>query len=114
MICNIRGTNLKLIEWQEMNRFKILLSCGSFILATIFTSLALTSTAHAARFPIDKSTTQMSGLWYTASESGWGMSVTHQFGVMFVAIYTYDASGARTWYVASGCNVVGDGCSDSL
>jgi hypothetical protein len=97
-----------------MNRFKLLLSRGVFILATVLSTLALMSTSHAAGFPIDKSTTQMSGLWYNANESGWGMSVTHQFGVMFVAIYTYDASGAPTWYVASGCNVVGDGCSDSL
>jgi hypothetical protein len=97
-----------------MNRIQFLFSRAVLILATILSALALTSPSHAAGFPIDKSSTQMSGLWYNANESGWGMSVTHQFGVMFVAIYTYDASGAPTWYVASGCNVVGDGCSDSL
>jgi subtilisin family serine protease len=53
-------------------------------------------------------------LWWNASESGWGVSLTQQFGTIFVALYTYDASGKPIWYVASNCPVVGSGCSGPL
>ena len=44
-------------------------------------------------------------LWWNPDESGWGMAITHQFGVMFLAWYVYDSSGKPTWYVASDCVV---------
>ena len=55
-------------------------------------------------------------LWWNAGESGWGLAVTHQFGVMFLAWYVYDATGNPVWYVASGCAVTapGNGCSGTL
>jgi hypothetical protein len=56
------------------------------------------------------------GLWWNPQESGWGMSITQQHDILFLAWYTYDASGKPTWYVASDCalNAAGNGCSGSL
>ncbi|CAN5323361.1 hypothetical protein BH11PSE11_BH11PSE11_28820 [soil metagenome] len=53
-------------------------------------------------------------LWWNANESGWGLALTQQFGIIFVAIYTYDAAGKPIWYVASNCAVGGNGCSGDL
>src|SRR5262249_6206180 len=56
------------------------------------------------------------GLWWNPSESGWGVAVTHQFGVMFIAWYVYDAAGKPVWYVASNCNLnaAQNGCAGTL
>ncbi len=53
-------------------------------------------------------------LWWNASESGWGVALTQQFGVIFAALYSYDGSGKAIWYVASSCVVAGNACSGSL
>jgi hypothetical protein len=53
-------------------------------------------------------------LWYNAAESGWGMAMSHQFGIIFLAWFVYDANGAPVWYVASSCTVSGNGCSGAL
>lgn len=50
-------------------------------------------------------------LWWNPNESGWGMVITQQYGVMFLAWYVYDGSGNPVWYVAPDCVVVGSGCS---
>ena len=53
-------------------------------------------------------------LWWNASESGWGVALTHQFSKIFATWYTYDASGKAVWYVASDCAVSGSGCTGDL
>ena len=53
-------------------------------------------------------------LWWNPSESGWGMAVTHQFGVMFLTWFVYDNSGKPMWYAATRCTVSGAGCSGTL
>ena len=55
-------------------------------------------------------------LWWNATESGWGMAITHQANVMFLAWYVYDDAGRPVWYVASDCraNAAQTGCSGSL
>jgi hypothetical protein len=56
-------------------------------------------------------------LWWASpanSESGWGMAISHQYNVMFLAWFVYDASGNPVWYVASDCVVSGNGCSGDL
>ena len=58
--------------------------------------------------------TSYTGLWWNANESGWGMSVTQHAGMIFVAIYTYDAAGQPAWYVMSSCPLAGSGCSGTL
>jgi hypothetical protein len=53
-------------------------------------------------------------LWWNTSQSGWGVALTHQYAMIFVAWYTYDASGKAIWYVASNCPLVGTGCTGTL
>jgi len=53
-------------------------------------------------------------LWWNPNESGWGMAITQQASVMFLAWYVYDGSGKPVWYVASNCAVSGAGCSGTL
>jgi DNA-binding beta-propeller fold protein YncE len=54
-------------------------------------------------------------LWWNPAESGWGMTVTHQPGNMFIAWFVYDTERQPTWFVSS-CNTAADGnsCSGSL
>jgi YVTN family beta-propeller protein len=60
--------------------------------------------------------TNYTDLWWNPNESGWGLSVTQQFNLMFLAWYVYDSSGNPVWYVASSCAVTsgGNGCSGTL
>ncbi len=54
-------------------------------------------------------------MWWTASESGWGISlVQHESDFIFGAWFTYDEFGIPMWYVASGCELVGDFCYGTL
>lgn len=43
--------------------------------------------------------------------SGWGVAITQEYGMIFAAWYTYDASGKAIWYVSSSCPVIGNGCT---
>ncbi len=65
-------------------------------------------------FAVDTATSPMTGLWNNENESGWGVAVTQQFGMIFATIYTYDANGNPIWYVASSCPVSGNGCTGDL
>lgn len=40
--------------------------------------------------------------WAGPSENGWGMSISQQGESLFLVIYTYDGSGAPTWFVIPG------------
>jgi cyclophilin family peptidyl-prolyl cis-trans isomerase len=53
-------------------------------------------------------------LWWNKNESGWGVSLTQQFGMIFAAWYAYDAAGNPAWYVATNCPVDGAGCAGTL
>jgi len=53
-------------------------------------------------------------LWWNANESGWGISLTQQFGIIFAAWYAYDDAGDPVWYVATNCAVSGPGCAGTL
>jgi peptidyl-prolyl cis-trans isomerase A (cyclophilin A) len=44
-------------------------------------------------------------LWWNKDESGWGVSLTQQFGTIFAAWYAYDEAGNPIWYVATNCPV---------
>jgi lysyl endopeptidase len=41
-------------------------------------------------------------LWWTSTESGWGLSVNQQYRTLFSVIYTYGPSGEPRWYVMPG------------
>ena len=53
-------------------------------------------------------------IWWNPNESGWGISLTQQFGMIFAAWYTYDATGKPIWYVVPNCPVSGAGCSGAI
>lgn len=58
--------------------------------------------------------TSYQGMWWNASESGWGMNITQHNSIIFTAIYTYDDTGQPTWYVIPNCPVVGAGCTGDM
>ena len=45
----------------------------------------------------------LTGLWWNANESGWGIHFTQRGSNIFAAWYTYDTTGNPKWYVASNC-----------
>jgi YVTN family beta-propeller protein len=47
----------------------------------------------------------LTGLWWNAAESGWGIHITQRREVVFAAWFTYDAVGTPHWYVASSCRM---------
>ncbi|MEP7154513.1 MAG: peptidylprolyl isomerase [Betaproteobacteria bacterium] len=54
-------------------------------------------------------------LWWNPNESGWGISLTQQYNIIFAAWYTYDNFGNPIWYVVANCPVVnGNLCSGTL
>lgn len=53
-------------------------------------------------------------IWWNAAESGWGIALTQQYGMIFAAWYTYDDAGKPTWYVAPSCAIAGAGCTGSI
>jgi hypothetical protein len=56
-----------------------------------------------------------SDLWWTSTESGWGISLLqHPSNIIFAAWFTYDEAGQPKWYVASDCHLVGDFCYGTL
>ena len=56
----------------------------------------------------------LTGLWWNPAESGWGMSIIQHDTTNFVGWFTYDASGAPTWYVMSSCPIIGNACSGDI
>jgi hypothetical protein len=45
----------------------------------------------------------LTGLWWNAAESGWGIHFTQRRNILFAAWYTYDSAGNPKWYVAASC-----------
>lgn len=84
------------------------------LVATSMLAVGALQSVDSRAYTIDPSTTAISGLWWNASQSGWGVALTHQYNVIFVTLYTYDASGNPVWYVASSCAVVTDRCTGAL
>jgi hypothetical protein len=60
-------------------------------------------TANLAASPAPEAPGALTGLWWNANESGWGIHFTQRGNNVFAAWYTYDASGNPKWYVASNC-----------
>jgi hypothetical protein len=53
-------------------------------------------------------------LWWNPNESGWGLVVSHQYGVMFLAWFVYDDNGKPVWYVVPDCVVTGSNCTGTV
>lgn len=43
-----------------------------------------------------------SDLWWTPTESGWGLSLSHHNDQMFGVLYIYDLDGSPTWFTIPG------------
>ncbi len=87
---------------------------AKLISATALILLALVPPPTQAAYVIDQNpnnTSTLSGIWYNIDESGWGITFTQQFNIIFATMFTYDSAGLPTWYVASNCNVANDGCT---
>ena len=84
------------------------------ILIIAICALLCAARANAQTFTIDTSSTSpLTGLWWTANESGWGASITQQSDKLFVAMYVYDVAGNATWYTMF-CSVNGATCTSDL
>ena len=51
----------------------------------------------------------MTALWWNPAESGWGLNLSHQGGIAFATLFTYDASRAPMWLVMSAGVLQSDG-----
>jgi hypothetical protein len=64
---------------------------------------AATCTAALATSAKADSPSALTGLWWNANESGWGIHFTQRRNIVFAAWYTYDATGGPKWYVVPSC-----------
>ena len=54
------------------------------------------------------------GLWWNASEPGWGINFAHQGDTIFATWFTYDVDGSPLWMVASALKGAGGVYSGTL
>ena len=54
------------------------------------------------------------GLWWNASEPGWGINFAHQGDTIFATWFTYDLDGSPLWMVASAVKGAGNIYSGTL
>lgn len=87
-------------------------ACFGTMMALAF--LLVSPMAGSTGFTVYTTISPMTGLWWNQNESGWGVGITQQFGVIFATLYTFDFEGRPTWYVASNCVVAADGCTGDL
>ncbi|MEP7067594.1 MAG: hypothetical protein ABI789_00075 [Usitatibacter sp.] len=82
-----------------------------------YTAAGQTRTVAVVREPLSAGTNppavDYTDIWWNPGESGWGMAVTQQYGVTFIAWYVYDAAGKPTWLVST-CLMSGTSCSGPL
>ena len=84
-----------------------------------YTVGAQTRTVAITRQPLASGTTpppvDYTDLWWNPNESGWGIAITQQFDVLFLAWYVYDNTGKPVWYVATcAMNAAQNGCTGTL
>lgn len=87
-------------------------ACFGTVIALAF--FLVSPMASSTGFTVYTTISPMTGLWWNQNESGWGVGLTQQYGVIFATLYTYDFEGRPTWYVASNCVVAADGCTGDL
>ena len=106
----LQATNVGFVEFDfpdsgNASMFYEFLRAGDFI---VLTREPLRS---GPALPID-----YSDLWWNPAESGWGLVITQESNVMFLALYVFDGSGNPVWYVAPDCEVASSGqsCTGAL
>ena len=108
---------ISLYEIKIHGAFKLaiarkLRACYGAVMTLAF--LLVSPMASSTDFTVYTTISPMTGLWWNQNESGWGVGLTQQYGVIFATLYTYDFEGRPTWYVASNCVVAADGCTGDL
>ena len=53
-------------------------------------------------------------LWWNPNESGWGMTITHQPGNMFLAWYVYNSFNGEPAWLTSSCATSANACDGTL
>jgi hypothetical protein len=98
-VTDITGTTSTVYHYHATESFPYLIGCyrGTTNVATGTSQLVTPNT----------------GFWWTSTASGRGYGIEVQGSSIFLAIYTYDSTGADTWYVAS-CTLTTTTCSGSL
>lgn len=89
-------------------------ACFCAVVALVFSVVSPVAVSADYTVNTTASPSALTGLWGNQSESGWGATLTQQYDVIFVAMYTYDGAGNPVWYVASNCAVSGAGCQGDL
>jgi hypothetical protein len=69
-----------------------------------------------ASAPAPRAPGALTGLWWNAAESGWGIHLTQRGGNVFAAWYTYDGAGNAKWYVSTcaGAGATSGTCNGTL
>lgn len=84
------------------------------VVATIVLTFGGSFVSQAQTFTIDTSASSpLTGLWWNASESGWGATITQQSTMLFITMFVYDAAGNPVWYTVS-CAIAGTSCSGDM
>ena len=123
-IYRVTGGTSPLVAWNATAKDVAKVGSGTLTFASTsagsfdFTLNGVTAAKAITLQPLATGTTppavDYTDLWWNESESGWGVSLTQQFGIVFAAWYTYDSTGKPVWYVVSNCPVVASGCTGDL
>lgn len=110
------GGTLRYAEGADTWNYAALPTDGNLALnrnGTTSVNAPMNFNGQAARITLTGTTANspgaLSGLWWNAAESGWGIDFTQRRNIIFAAWYTYDASGNPKWYVASACSMASAG-----
>jgi hypothetical protein len=123
-IYKVSGGTSPVVPWNGSGKVVSSVGSGTLTFADAntgtfaFTINGVTGSKSITRQVFATGTTQptvdYTDLWWNPNESGWGVALTQQYGMIFAAWYGYDSSGNAIWYVASSCPVVGSGCTGDL
>jgi hypothetical protein len=81
----------------------------------LMTPLALISPASAGDVhPQTMVTTDVTDIWYVATESGWGMQANQSGGFVFITLFVYDAGGQPRWFTANLTQTAGTSFSGPM
>ena len=76
-------------------------ACGGGSPTDLSTTAAANASARSERLTPQAVFTPTSGIWWNPQESGRGFTFELQGTQIFMAMYTYETTGAATWYAAT-------------
>lgn len=97
-------------NWNHFKNVRLARASALVLLIVLFAP----PRSHAQTFSIDiAAASPLTGLWWNASESGWGATITQQSSIMFVTMFVYDTVSNPVWYTVS-CTIAGASCSGDM